>query len=78
MQKTAQFNWHICHPSRRLKKQVDMHMEFSIRFIGSMVNNNPQLVMVTASQSYYELQQLAVLFTPEIMYATLLLTGIVP
>jgi hypothetical protein len=75
MQTTVLFNRHICQPSGRLKKHMDMHMEFSIRFIGNAVNDNPQLVLVTVSQSYCELQQLTVLFTPEIMCASLLLTG---
>jgi len=55
MQTTALFNRHTCHLSRRLKKHMDMHMEFSIRFIGNVVNDNPQLVLVTVSQSYCEL-----------------------
>ena len=46
---------HRCHPTGRLKKHMDMHMEFSIRFIGNVVNDNPQLVLVTVSQSYCEL-----------------------
>jgi len=36
------------------KKHMDMYMEFSIRFIDNVVNDNPQLVLVTVSQSYCE------------------------